>query len=225
MTRLDLPEIERLREAFASRTTTRPADGAHPEAERLWEAVRGELDAAEVESLVEHTVACSECAEVWRLARELSCQTDTAASEPDVESAPPGAPVTRLLAIAATLVIAVGAGVIWQQTRPAGLPEDVETLRAVGTLPSIAVTEPSGEISVAPALFAWSPEGDADQYRVDVRRDDGSSVWTSPDVTETAIARPDDVVLTPGAYFWQVTGLRDDAVVSESPLTPFVITP
>lgn len=49
-----------------------------PRAERFYPAVRGELDARDLDALVEHAASCSACALAWRIAR----RAETAARQP-----------------------------------------------------------------------------------------------------------------------------------------------
>jgi len=63
---------ERLREAFASRNPDGDADGPCPDAESLWQAVRRELPHQRIRQIGLHVTTCAECAEAWRLAREVA---------------------------------------------------------------------------------------------------------------------------------------------------------
>jgi hypothetical protein len=63
---------ERLREAFALRIPDSNPDAPCPEAETLWQAVRRELSHERIRQIGLHVTTCAECAEDWRLAREVA---------------------------------------------------------------------------------------------------------------------------------------------------------
>jgi len=98
-------QLDRMRQAFAGDT----APGADcPPADRIWEAVNGELEPVDAAAVVDHVAACGACAEAWRIAREL--ETEGAAPRPIPFPAKRHVPgVWPLLAAAATLILAIAA--------------------------------------------------------------------------------------------------------------------
>lgn len=63
---------ERLREAFISRDPVANPDGRCPDPEMVWRAVRRELPHDRIRQIGLHVTTCAECAEAWRLAREVT---------------------------------------------------------------------------------------------------------------------------------------------------------
>jgi hypothetical protein len=63
---------ERLREAFVSRDPVASPDGRCPDPETVWRAVRRELPHDRIRQIGLHVTTCAECAEAWRLAREVA---------------------------------------------------------------------------------------------------------------------------------------------------------
>ena len=105
-------EIDRLRRAFAALSSRASPGEDCPSADRIWDAVSGEVDRGVVSEIVEHAIVCPVCAEAWRLARQL--KGDLA----EIEGVSPRVEPLRvahwpwyrmaLLAAAAVLVVAVG---------------------------------------------------------------------------------------------------------------------
>jgi hypothetical protein len=114
----DPPDVERLRAALAQ--IGYDAEWPDVDADRLFSALHGELDAAARREIVDELIANPRAAAIWRLAREL----DPDASDAPATTAgaavrawpPQGTPVrtwsSGWLAIAATLALAIGAA--WQ---------------------------------------------------------------------------------------------------------------
>lgn len=102
-----------LREAFAIEAGA-PAPERCPEPDRIYGAVRGKLPEDETRDLVDHLVACPECAEVWRLAVAFE---EEAAAEGGAAAPRDRAPRRDLRAwwpaAAAVLVAVVAAGIWW----------------------------------------------------------------------------------------------------------------
>lgn len=115
-------DLDRLREAFAADAAAGAADCPAPD--RIWDAVNGLLDPAEVADLTEHVAACGACAEAWRIARDVAAEATAAA----VISFPASPSVRRpsyawpLLAAAATLVLAVAGWRLLRDTDPPVTP-------------------------------------------------------------------------------------------------------
>ncbi len=57
-----------LREAFAALAREPRSRKDCPAPERLWAAIRGELEVSERHELIDHTTTCPSCAETWRMA-------------------------------------------------------------------------------------------------------------------------------------------------------------
>ena len=105
---------EALAAAFRARARSAARDDC-PDPARLWAALGGELPPEDRRDVIDHTASCASCAEDWRLAMELR-------PEPDAVVAERLAPRRRVwapLAVAASLVLATGAGlVLWRSGEP-----------------------------------------------------------------------------------------------------------
>ena len=108
-------DLPRLRQAFADRAGA-DVTGC-PEAERLWRAAAFELPASERRALVAHTARCASCAEAWRLAREMVSLSPAATRRAAYLRA---RPLAVGVALAATLLIAVGVTLRMEWGGPAG---------------------------------------------------------------------------------------------------------
>jgi hypothetical protein len=108
----DDPQDRALAAAFRARA--RSADRADcPAPERLWAALGGELSLDERRDVIDHTAACASCAEDWRLAMELRPEPVPA------DRHPPSRRAWARLAVAASLLLATGAGVVlWRTGEP-----------------------------------------------------------------------------------------------------------
>lgn len=229
----DRQELDRLRAAFAAaadRTTS--SSGGCPDAERLWAGARGELSGVELEALVEHSAACVACAREWRLAVDLGAQLPAPAPGPTVDVIPIASfwSVSRLVpALAASLVLVIGGSFLYMNSRAPefnsiGLPSSDATRDAdSGAL--VVVIEPEGLVTVVPEEFRWEPVADADRYQVRLFTEDGTVVWTSAELTETAAGWPDEVTLESGAFYWQVAALHAGEIIGDSNLTPLQLRP
>ena len=100
------PDVERLRAAFAS---LRDEKGSPADAERIFTALHGEMNAEEREAIVEELATNADAAEVWRLAMEL---TPEPALERPATPDQQGLDWRTWLPIAAALFLMVGVG--WQ---------------------------------------------------------------------------------------------------------------
>ncbi len=104
--------LDRLREAFSSGEWG-PPSGECPGPAVLWASAAGELDPAADEAVLRHLAHCSQCASIWRLAREMAAPEEAGGSQVVPLDAGRRPPVWRrpgVLAAAATLLVAVGLG-------------------------------------------------------------------------------------------------------------------
>jgi hypothetical protein len=158
----------------------------------------GRLTAEEAEAFEAHYFGCERC---WRtLETALAVRGARGARRPVRFG-------VRALAVAATAVIAVGAG--WWFIRSPSPP--AEALRGGGEAPAVRIHQTPAGLAVS-----WAPHAGADRYRVRVFSADGGLLLErlTPDTT---------IVLAPpaGAGFLDLTAL--DAlrgVLSESGLVP-----
>ena len=78
-------------------------------------------------------------------------------------------------------------------------------------------------IGGAPSRFEWTPVEGADEYVIGVWTEVDVLVWRQDDLRQTSVARPADVELEPGTYFWSVLALRQDRPVADSGRSAFVV--
>lgn len=78
-------------------------------------------------------------------------------------------------------------------------------------------------IGRAPASFSWTAVAGADSYSIGVWNEVDVLVWRQNHITGTSVARPEDVPLEPGTYFWSISALREDNQIAESGLAAFVV--
>jgi hypothetical protein len=203
-------DVARLRAALASLQ----GDGqGSVDAGRIFDAVHGQLSAAEREAMVEELLANPDAAEAWRLARELAPE-----SVPESAIQPPSRGVSKWLAVAAALVLAAGVG--WMALRPA--PEPVyrngQSLAIASALPADV------PLPRAQPVLRWTGL-DGGRYRVRVLTPeldvlDESDELSAPQYTVSAEALRR--VPPGGRIVWQVDARLPDgvAVVSPSFSTP-----
>jgi len=153
--------------------------------EDIFQAVAGHASARQTASLIEHTIRCGDCAQLWRLARDAY-----AAGEEPARPAPRERPVRWLrwsalggagLAAAAALLLVVVVRRPALENPERGSPETQILSTSARELPREAF------------LLRWVPAGPEARYRVQV---------TLPDLTEldsaAGLTSPEHLV-PPGA--------------------------
>ena len=133
MTTVDA-ELDRMRRAFAGDAASR-ADC--PPADRLWDAVKGQLNPAEAAAVVDHVSSCGACAEAWRIARELEVEEAGGRTGIPFPGKRRASAVWPLLAAAAILVLAIGA---WPLLRGTSTPSPAATAATPVPVPAPAQT-------------------------------------------------------------------------------------
>jgi hypothetical protein len=64
--------------------------------------------------------------------------------------------------------------------------------------------EPLGRLTGLPRAFRWQAVAGAGRYRVELSSREGDLLWSSPEITGTAVDWPAAVTPAPGLYHWQV---------------------
>ena len=200
----DLTETERLQRLYTRRLSERDAErtDAHASAERIVSLIRREGSEEERLATVEHVMSCAGCHRDYEWLKSV----DQAATETwrGVEAA---RPLRRRLplALAATVLVALGAGLLLARLRPGG-----ETVRGDGG--EIALVAPRDTAAGLGVLtFIWRPLPEASGYVLEVQRDDGAVAFTdTTSDTLLAIADP-EAMLPPADYRWWVRELTDGA--------------
>jgi len=78
-------------------------------------------------------------------------------------------------------------------------------------------------VGSAPKSFSWTVVQGADSYSIGVWNEVDVLVWRQNNIPTNSVARPDDVPLDPGTYFWSVSALRNGEEVADSGLSAFVV--
>jgi hypothetical protein len=174
-------ELAKLRRAFASASQPAPAPADCPSPEKIWEAVRGESPAREIQAVVTHMAGCSACAEDWRLAMAMQrSETSVAKVIPATERFSAGRRLRNWgLAAAAVLALAV-VGLQWAQQAN----DQASTYRgeesAIHSLVAEGQSLPRNEF-----LLRWSaPETPGATYDVEVSTEDLRVVASGDDLRE-----------------------------------------
>jgi hypothetical protein len=201
-----------IRELYAE-SASRPLPG-HPD-EATWEAwAVGELTAVRRGELADHVARCAECAAVYRGLKMLAAEA--AAFDPAVPR-PSRARVLAwprmwlygglVAAAAAVLVVAIVPPSHMGPPSPA--PPTVSDPLRSGEKSAPIPLEPLGRLTGPPRAFRWQPVAGAGRYRVELSSREGDLLWSSPEVTGTAVDWPAAVAASPGLYHWQVFVLPD----------------
>lgn len=226
-------EMARLREGFAC-TSGRTGAQEHPSPERIHDAVSGALPPAEVRALVEHIAACADCAEDWRIARELEAEAEEDAVSPAVferreaaaHPAAPGRPrwagLTRWGAVAAAAVVALLAAAVWltPDRWPLGVDEppvyrQAEDAEAIRSLVPAEEPLPRDE-----AVLAWAggPEGSTFDLLVSTEELEPVAEASGLEEPRYRIPPEDLADLPPGAeILWRVEAVGPDGRRVRSP--------
>lgn len=200
----DLTGTERLQRLYTRRLTERDAErtDAHASAERIVSLIRREGSEEERLATLEHVMACADCHRDYEWLKAV----DRAALEAGGGEAT-SRPVWRRvpLALAATVLVAVGAGLLVTRLRPTG-----ETVRGHGG--EISLVAPGDTAAGLGVLtFIWRPLPEARGYVLEVQRQDGSVAFAdSTSDTLLAIADP-EAMLPPADYRWWVREQTDGA--------------
>ena len=139
---------------------------------------------------------------------------------------PSGLPHRRYLAVAASLVAAVGmAALIYRggPGRPQG-PADTDALRDVATGPALLQPlAPDGEVaSSAPIEFRWRGAPEAERYTLTVLDALGDIVLRESTPADRLEVAPAATGLEPGAsYFWYVSAEMADGTSAQSEILDF----
>jgi hypothetical protein len=205
---------EQLKAAYQSR----PAATTHV-TETQWEQLAcGELDAASRERALAHITSCAECREIHRSL--LALATEAAQFDPNamvVANPEPSASRTWMYVTGLAAAAAIFAAILLPNSRNTTI-DDVTRSQAEGS--AIGIRTPQSNARLDSRLFAWQPVANADAYEVIVNRADGGPIWTTR-VSTAEVTVPDAITIGAGRYYWQVTALRQGAVVARSTLVPF----
>ena len=152
---------------------------------------------------LDHVMSCPFCREEFELLRTVR----GAAVELTIS--------TRTLALAASVVLVLGAALVWRLGgRVADTPRG-------GAEPIVLHSPADGATLPGAPTFVWRPVADAHRYRVELLRPDGTMVWKT-ELSDTTGAPPDPSLLEPGIeYRWLVEVEASGGVVERSEMHRF----
>jgi len=218
-------ELKKLYQQRTTRSARRQAECLSEET--LLRATMGELSQAERERVADHLMACSDCAEEYRLIRSLKPWAEQVAApsgEPAPQAKATGKPVGwaawvqtfcgqlvwvpkwRAVAVVAMIVVAVGVSLtLWRARQPGVEPVPSER----GEVSVTMQIEPPNRalLREAPRRLAWSAVEGAESYQVVLYDLESTPIWESPPVTSTVIRVPEAIrqELHRGqSYYWRV---------------------
>lgn len=198
---------ERLRDAYRGLIREPgPARDGCPSGESLDALVLRQGPEQERLATMDHVASCAACRRELDLLRAVE------------HTAPRTMPIARPLALAATVVLAIAAGLTWQATRPSTDP-----LR--GTAPAVQLVAPAdGQVGpdVGSVEFVWRSVDGAAGYTVEVV-DAEDRVTVRQEVADTTLMLAREALSGGGALRWRVRAHLPGGAESSSPwrrLTP-----
>lgn len=206
-----------LRQAYHALMRDRSGTGHLDDA--TWDRLAShEIDQAARDQAFDHIVSCDRCSLIWRGVLALTAEAEAQGLLPRNGQARPlwRSPIVAL-AMAATLVIAIGGTFLTRQPAPGP-----DTVRSSGTLAPIDGLMIANDAAGVP-MFVWAPVTGATRYQLEIFSGDGRPLW-SGEIAAPPSRWPDAVPRTKGAYRWRVAALGADGALARSRLTPLEIT-
>jgi hypothetical protein len=85
------------------------------------------------------------------------------------------------------------------------------------------LTPPTDSVGALPSRFEWTPVEGADRYAIGLYNDVDRLLWRREDITTPSVARPAELELEAGTYFWRIAAIRDDKQFADSGWSAFVV--
>jgi len=178
----------------------------------------GDAVPSERNLLFAHIMTCAQCSAVWR---GISFLRQQAEAEGLIDRRTPVRPSWRSwfvpVAIAASLMVAVGAVIVMRQPAPAD-----NAVRGTAALSPVEGLMMAYASDGTPMLL-WTPLSAASTYRVEIFSEDGNPLW-SGDVAAPPMRWPSDAPRAKGAYRWRVEAQEGGSAIARSRLTPVELT-
>lgn len=163
-------------------------------------------------ALADHVIVCDPC----RFEVEAATAWRRAQLEAGSGASPRSRRATRAAVAAAVAVLALGgAWLVAGRFLPSAPYDDVT--RSVEST-DILFPERNASVAEAPDRFEWQPQSGAESYRVEVYSATSELLWRGPEVEQSRVPLPDDVVLGIGPLAWEV---HVSGPVAEPVLGPF----
>ena len=183
----------------------------------IWDAVLGKLPVGRTRALLDHTVSCGECAQLWRIARDAQASDELRPAV--VEHIPPW---RAWLGWGGLVGLSAAAAVAFLILRPA--EPSVERGRA--TTGALSARMPSTELPRDGFRLQWTPAGDGARYRVLVTTTDLTVVDTGNALTtpEYQVPAPRLAPFAAGTkLLWRVEAQLPDGKTVSSPATAVTV--
>jgi hypothetical protein len=200
----DVTETTRLRQLYAQRVASRAGAGAgdHATPEAMLAVVLREGPETERLGTLEHVMACAACHREYEYLKAVNEAGIEAGSTAGIAKRPVWSSRT-VLALAASLAMAVGAGLLVRNVIQSG-PEQVRGTGGDIALIAPGVSAPAG----GPIAFVWRPVTGVTRYVLEVQRADGSIAVA--DTTGDTVATVEAGRLLPAtSYRWWVREVTD----------------
>ena len=216
MTRPGPDELERLRRAFTTVAETPDSDEHTPDPGRIWQAVRGELTATEIEEMADRASRSPETAAAWRLAAEFSRELDGQS----VDSVVPierRRPVRWALGLAAAAVVLIGIALPLYHSFS---PDPIPAFRAIDNF------EVTTDLVMGTALdrnvfeLRWTPTGEGSLYEIVITNADLAVLDRASFLEEASYLVPSTALagLEEGdEVWWKIDATRPDGTRVSSP--------
>ncbi len=202
----------RLRQAFLA-PPEHATSGDCPSSESIWKAVAGDLDAAALARVLDHTATCSACAESWRMARAIGNEAGVHPSG-KVRLFPQRRRALVWGAVAATVVLAFFV-VPTLDERPVPPVE----FRDPSRVQIESLLDESVAVARDGVVLRWSGGPDGTLYTVEVANADLFVLVRSEPLEATEYAIPVmmlDTVPDGATLYWRVDAVLPDSTAVSS---------
>lgn len=179
----------------------------------IWDAVLGRLSARRARALVDHSVGCGECAQLWRIARDAQASDELRSTSPV-----PAPPWRTWLGWGTLATVSAAAAVTFVLLRPAEPSVD-----RGGTAPAALSARMSSTTLPRDGFrLQWAPAGEGARYRVlvtstDLTVVDMASALSSPEYQVPASRLASFPAGT--TLLWRVEARLPDGKTLSSPAT------
>lgn len=210
-------ERESLANAFAARPPSNGSD-ACPEPGRIYDAVAGTLNVHERMQILDHVAQCAECAEAWKIAKEMDAGSEVRAQPWHARLTSFGS--LQRVAMAATVVMAVAFTLIVAVPRT-----DEAAQYRTASDSNIPIAQSADRLSRDAFTLRWTPGPAKSTYALRVSTADLRMVFSRSGITQTQFVVPRDSlesVASGTQLLWQVEAHtpQGDRIVSDT----FVVT-
>jgi hypothetical protein len=208
----DMTGTTRLQELYTARVGRRATGSPHATPEALLALIQREGTEEDRLATMDHVMSCAECHREYQWLNGVSDAALEAEGRSTVATARRWWARPGPLALAASLVLAIGTALLLARRGP-----DLER----GHTGAIEVIAPSGAapaLGGRPLLFVWHPLSGVSRYILEVQRADGSVAF-SDSTADTTLSITDPArVLPESEYRWWVRETTDGAEPRSSAL-------